>query len=237
MAGSPTAPRQAAFFDVDGTLADTTIAHYYRYFMLQRLSPLRGKLWHAGFWVKCGYYLWLDRRDRLRLNVVFYRNYGGLPTAEIKAHAGECYRQVLVPRFYPQAAACIEEHRRAGRVIVLVTGSLDFLVEPLAREIGATSVLAASLVESNGRFTGELNGPPIGTAEKASRIRRLAEREGIDLSRSFAYGDSAADLPMLEAVGHPQVVNPDRALAAAAKARAWPVHRWTVPAAGAGNGQ
>ena len=220
--------REAAFFDVDGTLCDTTIAHYYRYFMLRRLSPLAGKLWYAAFLTRCVYYILLDKFDRSRLNVVFYRNYAGLPTAEIKAQADDCYKNIFKPRSFRQALDCIEEHRLAGCAIVLVTGSLDFIIEPLAAEVRADAVIAARLVESDGCFTGELEGPPIGGQEKARRMRDFATERGIDLSRSHAYGDSMADLPMLETVGFPQAVNPDRGLAAAARRRGWPTHHWTV---------
>ena len=98
-------------------------------------------------------------------------------------------------------------------------------------------MLAPSLLESEGRFTGELDGPPIGEQEKARRIRRFAEENDISLSRSHAFGDSIADLPMLEVVGHPHVVNPDRALSAIARARAWATHHWVVDAAYEGNGR
>jgi HAD superfamily hydrolase (TIGR01490 family) len=109
---------------------------------------------------------------------------------------------------------------------VLVTGSLDFIIAPLAEELGVADILAASLIESHGRFTGQLTAEPLCDQEKARRVRTFAEQNGIDLSRSYAYGDSIADLAMLEAVGHPQAVNPDRALAAVARARGWPVLRW-----------
>jgi HAD superfamily hydrolase (TIGR01490 family) len=229
--------KAAAFFDVDGTLIDSTIAHYFRYFMFRRMPPLRAKLWYAGFLVRCGYYMALDRVDRGRLNVVFYRNYAGLPAAEIKSQAFDCFQNVIVPRRFVEAEACIEEHRRAGRSIVLVTGSLDFIIEPLAKEIGAEGVLAAALKERDGRFTGELTGPPVGTEEKARRMREFAAANGIDLAQSHAYGDSAADLPMLEAVGFPHAVNPDRKLAAAARARGWPIHHWNVAGDAARNGR
>ena len=218
----------AAFFDVDGTLVQTTIVHYYMYFRRRRMSPIVGMLWHAVFLIKCAYYLILDKIDRSRLNVVFYRSYAGLPADEVKAQVQECYHDVIEPRFFEQADGCAREHRGAGRQVVLVTGSIEFIVEPLARRLGITDVVAPSLVESNGRFTGDLDGPPIGDEEKAQRIRRFADEHGIDLSRSHAYGDSIADLPMLEIVGYPHAVNPDRALAATAKARGWPIHRWTV---------
>jgi len=229
--------KTAAFFDVDGTLADTTIAHYFRYFMLQRLPPLLGRIWYAGFLARCGFYILLDKIDRGRLNTVFYRNYGGLPVADIKAMVEECHRQVLVPRQFAEAAECVEHHRAAGDLVVLVTGSLDFIIEPLARELGAGRVVAATLTERDGRFTGKLAGPPIGAGEKARRMRELAASDALDLSRSHAYGDSISDLPMLEAVGFPHAVNPDRGLTGIARARSWPIHLWTCPTGTARNGR
>ncbi|MHC4697681.1 MAG: HAD family hydrolase [Planctomycetota bacterium] len=218
----------AAFFDVDGTLVQTTIVHYYMYFRRRRMSLIVGMLWHAGFLAKCGYYLILDKINRSTLNVVFYRSYAGLPVRDIKALARDCYRDVIEPRFFEQAAPCVDEHRRAGREVVLVTGSIAFIIDPLASRLGIAHVVAPSLVESNGRFTGELDGPPISDEEKARRVRQFADENHIDLSQSHAYGDSIADLPMLETVGHPHAVNPDKALAAAAHARGWPTHRWSV---------
>ena len=223
-----TPPREAAFFDVDGTLVQTTIVHYYMYFRRRRMSPLVGRLWHTVFLLKCGYYLILDKISRSRLNIVFYRSYAGLPVAEIKSQVESCYREVIRPRCFEQAVSCVREHRQAGRNVVLVTGSLDFIIAPLAIKLGATAVLAPSLLEVDGRFTGELDGPPIGEAEKARRIAQFAKEQAIDLTQSHAYGDSIADLPMLEVVGFPHVVNPDRALAATAKSRGWPIHQWTV---------
>ena len=218
----------AAFFDVDGTLCDTTIAHYYRYFMFRRLSPFRRRLWYAGFLAKCGYYLLLDRVNRERLNVVFYRGYAGLPVDEIKAQAEDCERAVSLPRWYDEATACVARHREAGCRIVLVTGSLDFIVQPLALRVGGGDILAARLIEVDGRFTGELHGRPLCGTRKAELMHEYAARTGVDLAASHAYGDSFADLSMLEAVGVAHVVNPDRRLAALAATRNWPVHRWTV---------
>ena len=96
--------------------------------------------------------------DRGRLNVVFYRNYAGLPAAEIKSQAVDC-SNVIMPRRFVEAGACIEEHR-AGRAIVLV-GSLDFIIEPLATEIGAAACSPRIWTSRDGRFTGELTGPPV----------------------------------------------------------------------------
>ena len=228
MSSTPAAHRQVVFFDVDGTLCDTTIAHYFRFFMWERLTPLRRWMWYPWFLARCGYYLILDRVDRGRLNEVFYRNYAGLPAAEIKARGEACEREVVGSRWYEGAGACVAEHRAAGRDVVLVTGSLDFIIEPLARRIGAAAVLAAKLVEANGHFTGELDGPALGGTQKARLIREYAARTGVDLAVSHAYGDSFADVPMLEAVGMAHVVNPDKKLAALAARRGWAVHRWAA---------
>ncbi len=222
--------KAVAFFDVDGTLTKTTIVDHYAHFRRSRMSPWVGRMWFAAFLVKCLYYLVLDKIDRGRLNVVFYRSYAGMSAAETKAQVGSCYRTIIKPRQFQEAPACLTEHRAAGREIVLVTGSIDFVMTPLAKALDASAVLAPSLVESNGRFTGELTGPPIAAEEKAKRLRRFADEHGVDLARSFAYGDSIADLPMLEAVGFPHVVNPDRKLAAKAMERGWPIHNWTVAA-------
>lgn len=220
--------RAAAFFDVDGTIVDKTIVHYYMYFRRRQLSPLVGSAWQALYYAKCIYYLLLDRIDRTRLNEVFYRDYRGLSAGRVRDLAGDCYTQVVRPSRFVQVEACVGQHRAANHRIVLVTGSLDFIMAPLASELGADDVLAARLQEEDGRFTGRLVGAAVGAAEKARLILAYADSHGIDLAQSHAYGDSIADLPMLEAVGHPHVVNGDKALTAIARARSWPQHTWTV---------
>ena len=140
----------------------------------------------------------------------------------------ECYREMIEPRIFTQVTGCIAAHRHAGRKIVLVTGSIDFIMQPVVEAFGVDHLIAPALVESSGRFTGALDGPPVGEQEKARRMNEFATAHGIDLADSFAYGDSLADAPMLETVGHPQTVNPSKALAALAVSRGWPVHRWTI---------
>jgi alcohol-forming fatty acyl-CoA reductase len=224
---SPPPPRAAVFFDFDGTLVDSTIAHYYGYFMKRRLPPVLRDLWHGWFLLKCISYLIVDKIDRSKLNIFFYRNYRGLPAGEIKAMAADCYRDAITPRCFDQITECIAEHKEANRKVVLVTGSIDFIVAPFVKEYGVDAVLAPALLESNGVFTGELDGPPIGGEEKPKRMRKFAEEMNIDLALSHGYGDSIADLPMLEAVGHPHAVNPDKALEKIAISRGWPIHQWT----------
>ena len=223
--------RQAAFFDVDGTIVKTNIVHYYIYFRRRRLPIYWRDAWSAYFAAKCLYFLLLDKIDRRRLNIVFYRHYRGLRVSDIERLVENCHNDVIVPRLFPGARAAVADHQRAGRDVIFVTGSVDFIMQPLARMLGVEHVLAPTLVRQGDCYTGELDGPPVAGAEKARRMRDFAEKHGVDLSRSHAYGDSVADLPMLEAVGHAHAVNPDRALAETARQRRWEVHRWGLAGA------
>jgi len=220
-------PRAAAFFDVDGTLVHTTIVHYYIYFRRRRLPPVVRSLWHAGFLVRCLHYLVLDRISRTKVNEVFYRNYRGLVANGLRARARDCFEAVIRPNLFPEGEEKVREHREAGRDVALVTGSIDFIIAPLAEHLEVDHVEAPRLVEVGGRFTGALEGPAVGADEKRRRVVALAEQAGIDLAQSYAYGDSIADAPMLEAVGHPVAVNPDSALERLATERGWPIERWT----------
>jgi alcohol-forming fatty acyl-CoA reductase len=120
----------------------------------------------------------------------------------------------------------IRAHRARGDRVVLVTGALDFLVEPLAHL--ADELVAARLVERRGAFTGELAEPPLSADARASLAARLAAEHDVDLADCHAYGDSVSDLPLLELVGHPVAVNPDFRLAREARRRHWTTLDWSV---------
>jgi phosphoserine phosphatase len=102
---------------------------------------------------------------------------------------------------------------------------LDFLLEPLTDL--ADDVLCATLQEENGAYTGELSGAPVAGEARARMLASFARRRNVDLSRSYAYADSISDLPMLEAVGNPVAVNPDKRLLAAAEDREWQIRQWS----------
>jgi HAD superfamily hydrolase (TIGR01490 family) len=236
-AGSPQAAGAAAFFDVDGTLVGATIATYYIYLATRGRSALRRTLWLAGSAPRAAYYLALDRMSRGAFNRAFYRNYRGWRAAEVRALAGEVFATVVRPRLHPAGVARVAAHRAAGERVVLVSGSLDFIVAPLADVLGVAreDALCVALAERDGICTGELTGPPLSSEAKAAAVRAFAGRHGIDLARSHAYGDAAADLPMLATVGHPVAVNPDRALRRTAVAAGWPIVAW-APAPSPGGG-
>ncbi len=228
MSDSANHSKTAAFFDVDGTLLASTVVHYYAYLRERRMARLLRPLWRGAYLLRCLYFLWLDRggRRRTAFNEYFYRIYRGMEADYARGAARPCFEDFIKPRLFPGAIECVKDHQARGHAVVLVTGSIDFIMQPLAEHLEVTHLEAPGLAEQDGRFTGRLTGPPIGDLEKAKRVQAYAEKTGIDLSASFAYGDSLGDLPMLDAVGHPRVVNPKKRLARIARERGWETRHW-----------
>jgi phosphoserine phosphatase len=141
----------------------------------------------------------------------------------------EALEQIVDPIIYAEAADLIDLHRAAGRSVVLVSASPAEIVVPLGRYLGADATIASrARVDEAGRYTGTMEFYAYGEY-KAEAMRSLAERDGIDLSESYAYSDSYTDLPMLEAVGHPVAVNPDRVLARFAREHSYEITRFVQP--------
>ncbi len=223
---TPNTQKAAAFFDVDGTLLKSTIVHYYIWLRFALLSPLLKYFWLIGFLPKTVYYLILDSISRPRFNRVFYRNYRGMKVTEIKALSTAMFETSLRPKIFAEAVSQIQEHKEQGTAVVLITGSIDFIVQPIADYLGADAVLAPQLREENGRFTGELTTEPLIGEEKTKAVQRYANQYEISLEESYAYGDSQSDLPLLECVGNPVAVNPSKALRQKALASGWEIHEW-----------
>jgi HAD superfamily hydrolase (TIGR01490 family) len=152
----------------------------------------------------------------------------GWDVQQVKDIVAEALHRLIDPIIYDEAATLIEQHHLAGRDVVIVSSSGAEVVEPIGQMLGADRVIATRMVAEDGRYTGDIEYYAYGET-KADAIRELAESEGYDLTRCFAYSDSATDLPMLEAVGHPYAVNPDRALRREAIGRDWPVLVFTKP--------
>lgn len=226
-ASSAQATRRAAYFDVDGTLARSNIVGPLLFFRKKLMPPPLRELWLATVPARGLYWLVLDKLSRDASNRSIYAQYAGLDAARVRALAAELHEAFWRPRLLPQGLKRAAELRTQGVALVFVTGSIDFLVEPLAKELGA-ELIAPSLEEKDGRFTGRLTGPPLAGAHKADALQQHANRLGVDLSESHAFGDAIGDLPMLECVGHPVAVNPGRRLGAVARKRGWPVETWKV---------
>jgi HAD superfamily hydrolase (TIGR01490 family) len=143
---------------------------------------------------------------------------------DIVALGEEIYDDSMADRIWEGARELTQRHLQAGQRVWLVTATPVELANILARRLGLTGALGTVAETSDGVYTGRLVGGLLHGQAKAAAVRALAEREGLDLGRSSAYSDSSNDLPMLELVGHPSVVNPDGDLLRQARSRNWPVH-------------
>jgi HAD superfamily hydrolase (TIGR01490 family) len=176
---------------------------------------------HAPGWIRA------ERADRGRLIREVYRRYAG---ADLEALAHLVDTEVgdhLLSRVSATALRRVRAHRAAGHRTVLLTGSLGLLIRPLAPLFD--EVVAAELaVDDNGRATGRLATAPVVGEARGAWLHFFAPRMGADLTESWAYADSTSDLPMLRAVGHPVVVNPDLQLARIARREKWPTVSWPL---------
>jgi HAD superfamily hydrolase (TIGR01490 family) len=132
----------------------------------------------------------------------------------------------VLPRLYPQVLDVAYAHQDAGRPVYICTAASQEMAEMLATVLGFDGAVGARSEIVDGRYTGRAAGPFTYREGKAQAIRELAEREGIDLSASYAYSDSESDLPMLRAVGHPVAVNPDARLRRVAREAGWEIMRF-----------
>ena len=138
----------------------------------------------------------------------------------------EAAREIDEKLVLPFARLTIEEHRKAGRLLVLATTSPEPWVAPLAEQLGFDAVVATKWKSDGGTYTGEIDGPFVWGRAKADAVRAWAEANNVALERSYAYSDSYFDAPMLEMVGHPVAVNPDLRLQAVAALKGWPVRHF-----------
>jgi len=216
-----------AVFDVDGTLVETNVVEYFLWMRL-RAQPLEDwPVFMARMLRKGPRWLFLERRSRAEFQRSFYREYDGLDPDVMKRLGREALDAVTLRRIYPPGMRRIREHKRAGHRVLLLTGALDVVVEPLA-ELLEVEVDCAHLLVKNGRLTGDLQSPPPAGEARGALLEDYAGRNGIVLSESFAYADSLSDLPMLELVGTPVAVNPDARLSQVAGQRGWRVERWRM---------
>jgi len=220
---------EAAFFDLDKTvIAKASVVAFgtpfYREGLISRRTILRG-LWGQLVYLHLG--ADEERIARMRASVLALTR--GWEQSRVRAIVEEALEAIVDPIIYGEALELIERHRTAGRLVVIVSASPEEIVLPLARYLGADEAIASRpLIDESGRYTGHMLLDAFGPA-KATAMASLAESRGIDLAESYAYSDSATDLPMLEAVGHPVVVNPDRELARIAVDRGWEMRVFTRP--------
>ena len=214
---------KAAFFDIDGTLIGTNVVHAYGYYATNggSLTNIVSRSLKAALSVPI--FAGLNLVDRKIFNEFFYRYYQGLTEDRLLTLAEDMFEDLIKPAIFPRAQDLIDEARRAGCTVVLVTGALDFTMRPLARHFGADDLIANKMQFVGGVATGKVIPPIIEGANKANVIRDYCEQNGISLAKSHAYSDSSSDYAMLAVVGRPTVVNPDLRLRALARSYNWPI--------------
>jgi HAD superfamily hydrolase (TIGR01490 family) len=220
--------RTAAFFDLDKTIIakSSTLAFSKPFFnqgLLNRRAVLKSSYAQFIFLLSGADH---DQMDRMRTHLTNMCT--GWDVAQVKSIVNETLHDIMTPLVFAEAADLIAAHKLCGRDVVVVSASGEEIVAPIARALGATHAMATRMVVEDGKYTGEVAFYCYGEG-KVQAIRELAAREGYPLEHCYAYSDSITDLPMLEAVGHPSVVNPDRGLRREATDRGWPVLSFSRP--------
>jgi HAD superfamily hydrolase (TIGR01490 family) len=216
----------AAFFDLDKTIIakSSTLAFgrpFYQGGLINRRAVLRSAYAQFVFALSGADE---DQMDRMRDYLTAMCT--GWDVQQIRDIVNETLHDIIDPLVYDEAVELITAHKAAGRDVVIISSSGEEVVRPIGEMVGADHVIATRMVVEDGRYTGAIGFYAYG-AHKADGLRTLAAERGYDLAASYAYSDSITDLPMLETVGHPFAVNPDKALRRAALERGWPVLSFT----------
>lgn len=219
------ASRAAAFFDLDKTLMQGSSGFQFaravheagmlsrRQLVSDAVANLRFRLHGASD----------EQSEALRIRIA--TSLEGVRVRDLE-RLGVRVMQRILPRLYPQMLTIAYAHQDAGRPAYIVTAASQGMAEVLARVMTFDGALGSSLSEvQDGIYTGRPAGAFLYGSAKAVAIRQLAERDGLDLSACYAYSDSVSDAPMLRAVGHAVVVNPDDELERMAREQGWEILR------------
>ena len=218
--------RHLAAFDLENTLIASNVVESFSWLATRDMDGGERAKFVLSMLRDAPSLLSLDRKDRGDFLRSFYRRYDGAPSGLLAEDAAEYLTQLVVTKSFPAGIRRVREHRALGHRTVLITGALDFLVEPL-RPLFDEIIAARMTTRDDGTYTGELDiGPPTGEA-RALTLHSYAEAHGLSLEQSIVYADSASDLPFLESVGYPVAVNPEAKLATIARKRGWHVEQWS----------
>jgi len=217
---------EAAFFDLDKTVIakSSTLAFgkpFYRAGFVGRRALMK-----MGF-AQIFYVLFGADEDQLeRARDQLLKLTSGWHRAEIEQLVEQTIEEVADPIVYAEALTLIDQHKREGRRVIIVSASPEQIVRPLGRHIGVTDFIATRVkTDAAGFFMPELELYAMGEG-KVEAINEVVARDGLDLENSYAYSDSATDLPMMEMVGNPVAVNPDKDLRRVAEELGWPIMKF-----------
>lgn len=217
--------RQLAVFDLENTIMASNVVDTYAWLATRRLPRAKKALLAMEIALQGPALLALDRKDRGDFLRSFYRKYEGAQPNRLSRDSQELFNAYLLKKSFPAGLERIRRHKRLGHRTLLITGALDFVLEPL-RPLFDDIICAQLDTDPKGNYRGRTTqSPPTGEA-RAALLDLYAMSHGIKLSEAVAYADSTSDLPMLEAVGYPVCVNPEPKLASIARKRGWHVEQW-----------
>jgi HAD superfamily hydrolase (TIGR01490 family) len=218
--------KQGAFFDLEKTITkDAAEQAGALQFYRRGEIPLWSLLRIAFIYVQYDLGLLGSFEDLKRSGAVLFR---GRAAARDQAIFAQCFAAHLQHAIYPDAIRLIRQFQEANIPVYIISSTYRFIVEPYARHLGIEHYYGTQLEVVDGICTGNIVAEIYHQDNKARLVREIAKTQGIDLTRSYAFGDSVNDQLMLEAVGNPAAVNPDRKLRAAASTRGWPIMSWRL---------
>ncbi len=212
----------AAIFDVDRTLLPhTSTEQQFMLYLLRRRQIGLREISRAIVDVGRRY-----RELRKRGYLEYHGYLAGRREADVAEWARECFALQILPRLSRPGQERLAEHRAAGHLTILLSGSIVPLVQLLGDHLAVDYVVATELESEGGIYTGRLAGKHVAAEQKAHLVGELAARHGFDLRESYCYADHRSDLAMLEQFGNPRPTNPDRALLGVALERGWTIERF-----------
>jgi HAD superfamily hydrolase (TIGR01490 family) len=218
--------RIGAFFDIDHTVLEINSGTKWIGYMWKTGKMSARELVRAIGW-SVRYRFGLLDFDAMAERVI--RDYEGKEEAPLREEVERWFHADVAWAICSQARVAIDEHRGHGHEIVLLTSATRYLSTPVATALDVQHILCTEVEVAEGRFTGRFQPPACYGPGKVERAERFASEHGIDLDASFFYGDSFSDLPMLQRVGNPRVINPDPRLRRFAARQGWQVATWTAP--------
>lgn len=220
---------EAAFFDLDKTIIakSSTLAFtkpLYKAGLLNRRALAKAGIAQAYYQLFGADHDQLEKVKEELSNIT-----SGWDQQEVIQLVEETVASIVPPLVYAEALAIIDDHRGHGRRVIVVSSSPEEIVRPLCRYLAIDDVIATRAeIGTDGKYSGNIELYAYGPG-KAEAIEELARADGVDLAASYAYSDSATDIPMLETVGHPVAVNPDADLRKIATERGWEIRKFDSP--------
>lgn len=212
--------RRAAFFDIDGTLLAVHSAPHYARYMRRHGRARRRDL------LRTAYYLLQYRLNLLDMERALERASElivGQSEEEIAAFSKQWYEEEMRRYLVPAVCGLLRQHQERGDAVALLSTTTSYLAGPIAQDLGVEHALVTRLEVRDGHFTGRADGPICYGRGKVYWAKQFAKEHDVALADSYFYTDSVTDVPVLELVGHPRIVQPDRLLRREATRRGWSV--------------